>query len=169
MISPNTFFSTGDSDAKLTIVDYDGKGVAVNATLLDRIEQKMSEIGLSVITQDKALTATEVNISGAKSQSKLNFYVRALIDTAELILLSGAKMYGLNEGGSIDIQADILAQPLTAQEAIALNNMVTSGTMSIENMYSIIGSGSFKLGADFDIELEKERIASSGLNDDGES
>lgn len=169
VISPNTFFATHNEGASIDIVDYKGEGVAVNATLLDRIENRMREIGLSVITQDGNVTATEVSISSTQSQSKLNSYVRALEDSVELILLFAAKMYGQNSGGSISIDADILSQPLTAQDVIALNNMVTSGNMSLDTMYKMIASGSFRLEGDFDIDAEKELISSQGLlNDTGE-
>ena len=163
VISPNTFFTANNEEAKISIVDYDGAGVAVNATLLERIEMKMREIGLSVVSIDKTVTATEVNISSTQSQSKLNGYVRALEDTAELILLGVAKFYGKDEGGSISVDADILSQPLDPQELVALNNMVTAGNLSTETMWKIIGSGTFRMPSDFDSEIEKELINKDGL------
>ena len=41
--------------------------------------------------------------------------------------------------------------------------MVVSGNMSIDTMFKIIASGSFRLGDDFDIEVEKETISKDGL------
>lgn len=168
-ISANTAITTNNVEADVSWLDYEGKGVAVNKTLTDTLEMKMREIGLSVISLDKTVTATEVSISATQSQSKLNTYVRSLIDTAELILLGVAKMYGLDEGGSVDIDADILSMPLSFNEVNTLNAMVTSGNMSIEQMYKVISSGSFRISEDFDIEVMKEEIGSDGLlNNEGE-
>ena len=89
--------------------------------------------------------------------------MRALEDTAELILLGVAKFYGKDEGGSISVDADILSQPLDPQELVALNNMVTAGNLSTETMWKIIGSGTFRMPSDFDSEIEKELISEDGL------
>jgi hypothetical protein len=171
VVGANKAVATTNTDATVEWLDYDGGGVAINSTLLDRIETKMREIALSAITSDGNTTAFEVGVSTNQSQSKLNTYVRSLVDTAELMLLMAAKMYNLDDGGSIGVEADILTQPLTAQEALALNTMVVSGTMSIETMYSIIASGTFRLPSDFDKEAESEKIATDGMlsNDDSES
>jgi len=168
-ISANTAIATQNTEASVEWLDYSGDGAATSERTLARLETKMREIGLSVVSQDKTVTATEVNISSAQSQSKLNGYTRSLIDSVELILLYVSKFYGLDDGGSIDIDADILTQPLTAQEVTVLNNMVTSGTMSIEQMWDIIASGTFSVSGDFDIDVEKQRISESGLLDNGES
>jgi hypothetical protein len=163
VISANRAVTSTNTDATVEWLDYKGEGVAVNETLLAKIETKMREMGLSVISQDKTLTATEVNISSAQSQSKLNGYVRALIDSVELIFQMAARMYGVEDGGSIYIDADILTQPLQPADVLALNTMVVSGNMSIDTMFKIIASGSFRLGDDFDIEVEKETISKDGL------
>jgi hypothetical protein len=163
VISANRAVTSTNTDATVEWLDYKGDGVAVNETLLAKIETKMREMGLSVISQDKTLTATEVNISSAQSQSKLNGYVRALIDSVELIFQMAARMYGVEDGGSIYIDADILTQPLQPADVLALNTMVVSGNMSIDTMFKIIASGSFRLGDDFDIEVEKETISKDGL------
>jgi len=162
-ISANTAIATTNTEASVEWLDYDGNGAATSERTLERLETKMREIGLSVISQDKAVTATEINISSAQSQSKLNGYVRSLVDSVELILLMASKFYGLNDGGSIDIDADILTQPLTSQDVAVLSTMATSGTISIEQMWSMIQSGTFRVDSDFSIELEKERIANDGL------
>lgn len=168
IISPNTFFATSNSEASIEIVDYKGDGVEVNNSILDRYETRMREMGLAVITQDGETTATEVKISSKQSQSKLNSYVRALVDSVELILLYCAKMYGKDNGGSISIDADILSNPLTNEELTTINNMVTSGNMSLDTMYKIIANGTFRLPADFDVEDEKEKINADGLVSLGE-
>ena len=162
-ISVNKAITSTNEKATVEWLDYAGGGVAVNEGLLQKIETKMREMGLSVISQDKTLTATEVNISSSQSQSKLNGYVRALIDAVELMFQMSARMYGVEDGGSISVDADILSQPLTAQDIIALNNIVTAGNLSQDTMWKMIGSGSFRLPDDFDAEIEAELISQSGL------
>lgn len=162
-IAPNTFLTNPNEQADVKIVDYDGKGVAVTGTLIDRYETKMREFGLSIISQDKELTATEVTIASGQSQSKLNGWVRMLVDTVEIMLIHASMFYGLSGGGSIEIEADILSKPLVPEDVKVLNDMVLSGNMSIETMYSIIASGSFRMPKDFDIEVEKEKLSQGGL------
>jgi len=162
-ISVNTALASHNTDASVDYISYDGKSLEVNHKILDRIETKMREMGLSVITTNKATTATEINISSNQSQSKINSYVGALKDAFDNILLYMAKFYGLDDGGSININADIVSQPLDSQDLIALNNIVSAGNMSLEQFYKIIKSGTLKLSDDFDIDVELEKIKSDGL------
>jgi len=162
-ISVNKAVVSSNTDATVDWLQYDASGSEQTARTLDRLEAKVRQIGLSVISQDKTLTATEVNISSSQSQSKLNGYVRALIDAVELIFQMSARMYGIEDGGSIAINADILSQPLTAQDIIALNNIVSAGNLSQDTMWKMIGSGSFRLPDDFDSEEEKLNISSSNM------
>ncbi len=162
-ISVNKAIISTNESAKLEWLSWDGAGAENSERMLNRIEKKMLDYGLSVISSDTATTATEINISTNQSQSKLNKWIRLLIDSIQIILKHSAGFYGLNEGGSISIDADILSQPLDASQVATLNNMVLSGTMSLDTMYKMIGSENFKLPNNFDIEAEHELIGSDGL------
>ena len=168
-ISANKAIVTHNEQAKAEWLDYKGEGVAVNNSILEKLEFKMREIGLNTIVSDGNTTAFEVSVATNQSQSKLDGYVRRLKDTAEIILSVCGLFYGLKDGGYVEIEADILKTPLTPQEALALNTMVMSGNMSQETMWKMIASGSLELPADFDEEIEKEKIGSEGLLSDGES
>jgi len=165
-ISANTAIATQNTEANVDWLDYEGKGAEASERTLARLETNMREIGLSVVSQDKTVTATEVNISTTQSQSKLNGYTRSLIDSVELILLYVSKFYGKDDGGSIDIDADILTQPLTSQEFTVLDNAVAKGNLSLKEMWSIVASGTFSVSSDFDFDVMKEQIGSDGLLSD---
>lgn len=170
-ISPNTFLTTSDPSSKISIVDYDGKGVAVNETLLQRIERRIYQLGFSVTMTDKDMTATESIIEGQQKQSKLNTWVADLKDTLENILDAMAIMGGYGEtgetGGTIEIDADILSTPITPEELGALTNAVTNGFISQQTAWEMIAQNSLVFPSDWDNEVEKERINSDGLLDSG--
>ena len=72
VISANTAINHNDPEAKVAWLDYKGEGVAINKILMDKLEQKMAEMGLAVVSGEKEVTATEAQIASDKRQSKLN-------------------------------------------------------------------------------------------------
>ena len=163
VISANTAIGTSNTEANVEWLDYKGDGVVTNKILLDKLEEQMASMGLAVITGDKEVTATEAQIASDKGQSKLNKYVRSLEDAVGLILQYSAAFFAEKDGGTVTIEADILSKPMTAQELTALSNAVASGSMSIKTMYMIIQSGSFRLGDEFDVEVEISDLSTQGL------
>jgi hypothetical protein len=165
VVSANKAITSTNQDAKVDWLDYDGKGVSVNDTLMLKIEKRMGEIGLNVLAggnNNGDVTATEIRISTTKEQSKITKWVNNLSDTYNNILLALAGAYGLNYGGSIEIEADIIKEPLTPQEIQAYSSMVSNGQMSIETLWQTLKTHK-NLPDDFDSEVEKEKIATDGL------
>lgn len=163
-ISPNTFLSLGNPDAKIEIVSYSGDGIKTNDILMQKIEKRINEIGFSVVMEDKEMTATESGISTQQKQSKLNRYVDRLKDTLQNILNAMAIMGGYGtEGGTVTISADILSSPLTAQEFTSINNAMSNGNLSQESGWKMVQSGEINLPDDFDEEEEKRLIEEEGL------
>jgi len=165
IVSANKAISSNNSDAKVDWLDYDGKGVAVNDTLMLKIEKRMAEIGLNVLAgsdNNGNVTATEIRISTTKEQSKITKWVNNLSDTYNNILLALAGAYGLNYGGSIEIEADIIKEPLTPQEIQAYSSMVSNGQMSIDTLWATLKTHK-NLPDEFDAEVEKELVSVDGL------
>jgi len=164
IISPNSFFTTNNPDAKLTIVDYDGKGVTVNKTIVDDIIKRINEIGFSVVLEDKVQTATESTLSGQQKQSKLNKWVGLLVNSINQILNAMSIMGGYgNNGGTVTINSDILSKPLDAQTLTALNNAVSSGNLSQQSMWTMIKNGEVNFPDDWSEETEKQNINTDGM------
>lgn len=163
--SPNTFLSASQPDADIKIVSYDGKGIVTNDILMKKLEKRMSELGFAVGTEEKEMTATETNITTHQKQSKLNRYADSLKDTLENILNAMSIMggYDKNGGGTVEITADILSNPLTAQEFTAIVNAMANGQLSKESGLEMIKTGDIKFREDWDIEAEINRIQEDGL------
>jgi len=164
VIAPNTFLSAQNPDAKLTVVDYKGDGVEVNNKITEKIEKRIYEMGFNIVADAKVQTATESIISNTVKQSKLDKWIDLLINSIERILTAMSIMggYGPN-GGTIEIDANILRQPLDPQQLTSLVNAVNSGFMSLETAYKMIGSGEISIPSDFDIETEQYNISQMGL------
>lgn len=163
-ISANTAIVSQNSESDVSWLDYDGKGVEVNRQLLDKLEMKMAEMGLNIITGEVQKTATEAELQNSKSQAKVNKYVRALTDSIELLLQYTSRMYNnVPDTSRVIIESDILAKPLTPQEVTALLNLYTANGLSLETLWKIIISGRFTLPSDFDEEAERELLNDSGL------
>lgn len=167
VVSPNSLAVLSDPQAKLGFLDYDGKGVAVNETLLQRIERRIYQLGFSVVMTEKEMTATESMIEGQQKQSKLNAWVAELKDTLENILNAMAIMGGYGDnGGTVTIDADILSNPLDAQEFTAVINAMVNQKVSFETGMNMIRTGRMMLPEDFDIEVEKYRVSQNNLSMD---
>lgn len=162
VISANKAIRSTASEAKVEWLDYDGGGVAVNESLMNKLEEKMNDMGLSVITGTKELTATEVNISTTQKQSKLNTYVRALKDSVELMLQMGARFYNKSTGGTVSFDADILKIPLTAEEVRIYSDMIAKGQLSNKTLWLMLLADR-KLPEDFDPEVEETNLETDGL------
>jgi DNA-binding ferritin-like protein (Dps family) len=140
-IGANKAVSSTNENAKLEWLDYDGGGVEVNDKLMLKIEKRMLEIGLSALSEDNSLngtTATAVMIDTTQKQSKINAWVVALESHYQSMFKAIAKMYNLNEGGGIVVDADILSNPLTAQEITAYNNMVSNRNMPLTTLWQLL-------------------------------
>ena len=166
IIQPNTWVALGDPDSKITIVDYDGKGVAVSEKLMDKIELSIAQAGLNAVTGSVEKTATESEYENTKSQSKLNTYAVHLTNTVELLLLYAYRM--LKKGkdaetaGTITINADILKKPLTPEEVMMYSTMNEKGQMTLQEVYVNLKAGN-RLSEDFDIDVEVEKVKEEGL------
>lgn len=161
-ISANRAIKSQNENAIVEWLDYNGGGVEVNMNLLNKIEVAMAQMGMSVISGEKELTATEVLLDNTKSQSKLNGYVRALKDAIELVLLYCAKFYGLNDGGTVTIDADILRMPLSADDIRVYSDMIAKGQLTNKTLWLMMKADK-KLPEDFDAKVEKENLATEGL------
>jgi len=163
-ISPNTMIRSDQADAKINIVDYDGKGIANTQIINDSIEKRIYNIGFSVVMEDKTQTATESIIANSQRQSKLSRWIGLLKLSIERILDAMAIMGGYGAtGGTIEIDANILKTPLDAQQYTALMNSLTNGNISYDLAWQFVEAGEFTLPEDFDKDTEAQLRETSGL------
>ena len=104
-IGVGTIVDTYGSDSKIYYVSHEGQIDQAREALMD-LEQRMSAVGLSIISQKQdakaQVTATEKIMDQGERESELSQWIRALKDGIELAMEIHAVDYlGLPTGGSI--------------------------------------------------------------------
>ncbi len=154
------------NEVDISWLDFEGKNIATNLEIAKRHEGQIALMGLSVISEATTeQTATESVIKAKQKQSKLNNWVLDLEDGLNKILYFMALYMNLEDGGTVKIDADILANMLTPEEMGKYSEMVAKGQLSYETMWSILKANK-KLPSDFDEEVEKQRIETESLQSD---
>jgi hypothetical protein len=98
-----------DKDGDVAYVSHDGAAIEATRQSLIDLEQRMSAVGLSIISQkqDTEVTATEKVMDQGERVSELGSWVRALKDGIEALFKIHAVDYlGLPQGGSIILGLD---------------------------------------------------------------
>jgi hypothetical protein len=118
-------------DAKI----LEPQGTALEALrneLLD-IERRMADQGVAMLQRDTATprTATEVEFSRTRQESKLARAVRSLQDALEASFQFMADYYGLPDGGSITIRRDFAALTLSDSDAAMLTATRERGDLTL--------------------------------------
>lgn len=151
-------------DVSIDWLDFKGDNIATNMSIAKDYEGQIALMGLSVISEgEMQQTATETVIQTKQKQSILNSWVTDLEDAvAKIFYFMGQYLNLGNDTGTVEIDADILSNMLTAEEMAKYSDMVAKGQMSVETMWSILKSNK-KLPKDFDGEVEKEKIETEGL------
>lgn len=158
VISANRAITSTNQDAKVSWLDYDGKGVELNRSLMQDLERQMSVLGLAVLAEKTVeVTATEKEIDAEQSQSKVVGWVRALKDSLENMLQIMADYTGQASGGSVEVNQDILSTPMTTEVMNAYSDMVLKGQLSVGTMWQMLLAGK-RLHDDFDPDEEQQKI-----------
>jgi hypothetical protein len=173
------FVGLSDNDASVTVGSTMGvrlpeggeafylepKGVALQESReeIHDIERRMAMLGLSMLMSDTraAETATSKRIDKSESDSQLAAAARGLEDALEECLRIHAKWMGLEQGGSVAVNADFVDTPMDPQLADTLSRLVMSGQLSMETMWQALVRGEI-LPDSFDPDLERVRIEDLG-------
>lgn len=151
------------NEVDISWLDFEGKNIATNMSIAKDYEKQIALMGLSVITDGQfEQTATESVIQTKQKQSILNGWVMDLEDAVAKIFYYMGLYYSLNDGGTVEIDADILSNIMTPEEMRIYSDMVMKGQLTVETMWTILGSNK-KLQRDFDADKEKDNLETEGL------
>lgn len=157
-ISVNSGMRSSNADASVSYVDYEGKGVELNLKLMEVINKRISEIGMSVLTSTtQEITATEKTIDTIQTQSKLYNWVDSLRDSIYQILELVDMYYNQTSENTVSIEADILDNLLSADEMARYSDMVAKNQLSNITLWEILKSKG-RLSEDFDSDIEEDRL-----------
>ena len=158
-IGPYVFFDVDQINGYVDFAETTGSALGAARTDLEDLKAQMASMGLSLLVSPSThtTTATEQLISKMRSDSDLAMAARSLQDAAELALSYTAEYMGITDGGSLELATVADSLMITAQEMQAWSQMVATGQLSLETLWSIL-ERTGKLPADFDPEVEHERI-----------
>lgn len=155
------------ADAKY--VEPEGNGLDAAEKRIAKSEYRMAILGLSMLMSDSraAETAMSKRIDKAESDSALAAHARATQDALEEAVRLTAKWIGVDlpetDGERwISLNTDFDNIPMDAQTVTALAGMVAQGVLSQETLWTVLQRGEV-LPPDFDPEVERERLAASGV------
>jgi hypothetical protein len=112
---------------------------ALREEVLD-IEERMGHQGMAmVLPQDGASrTATEIQFTRTRQESKLARAVRSLQDALEASFQFMAEYYGLEDGGSITLRRDFTALTLSDADLAMLTAARERGDLTLETFLEFV-------------------------------
>lgn len=162
-ISANKAVVSTNSDAKIGWVDFEGKNIETNMKVSESYEKQIALLGLSIIADGQfQQTATETVVQTKQKQSTINTWVTAIEDAVSKIFYYMGLYYNLDNGGTVEIDADILTNLLSPEEMRIYSDMVSRNELSLETMWAMMKNNR-KLPRDFDPDVEQERLSNQGL------
>ena len=158
VVSVNKAMVSSNVDSKASYVDYEGKGVALNLLLMEKIDKRIAEIGMSVLSESNIeVTATEKTLDAIQTQSKLQNWVDSLVMSLYQILELVMNYYNKSFEGQISISANILDRGLSAEEIKTYSSMVAQSQLSLLTFWDIMKTKG-RLSEDFDPVKEQSNI-----------
>ena len=151
------------TDGDVWYAEPTGAGLEPSATDIDKIEQRIAVLGLSLLvkqTRTGQVTATEERNDQIEESSDLSTWVENLKDAVELALKFHAQYLSASAttGGNVELGASLDDVALTPEEMTAWSNAVAGDQFSRETMWEVFAAGG-KLPPSFDKKVEADRIA----------
>lgn len=167
-IGPNNFLTTEASDGKWYYVEHTGAAIKSGAEDLASLEDQMATYGAEFMRKRPGdQTATGRALDSAESSSYLASTVRDFQDCVELAMQYTADWLGLDEGGSVRINADVDLSEADAAELDALLKMRAQRDISRKTLLDEMQKRSV-LSDDFDEEADAELLAEESANTMGD-
>jgi hypothetical protein len=143
---------------------HDGANFDENREQLREFKADMAAMGLSLLQIETRQAETEVakRMNRTEQDSALASTARSLQDALEMALIFHGKFMRVDKPGTIEVNRDFENQPMTPDEIREWRESVAVGQYSVDTMWAIMA----KRGAlpdDFDPEVERQRIATGGL------
>ncbi len=167
-IGPNNFLTTEAAEGKWYYVEHTGAAIKAGAEDLSALEDQMSTYGAEFMRKRPGdETATGRALDSAESSSYLASTVRDFQDCVELAMQYTADWLGLDEGGSVRINADVDLSEADAAELDALLKMRAQRDISRKTLLDEMQKRSV-LSDDFDEEADAELLAEESANTMGD-
>jgi len=162
-------FPKGRAEQGSEYTEAQGTGLSHTREELLDIQQRMAALGLSMLErQSRAAETAEAKRMDQRAQdSELAAQAIATGDALEEVTALHAMWMGLDPeeaGGSIQLNTDFENETMSPALFLAYQKAVGEGHLSLETMWDRLVSGRL-LAETFDAELEKERIAASGVTE----
>lgn len=143
-------------------LEHEGKALNATSQELKDIEERMARMGLSMVSEgDVDVKATKLRFDKSESDSFLSRFAKELDRGITQGLTFHAKWLGLDKGGNYSTSKDFESRALSADQVKTLNEMVSTGKLSLETMWELLIKGEW-LPENFDHEEEQRRIDRGG-------
>lgn len=155
-----------DPEASAGILESQGHGLEATKEELQEIKENMASLGLQMLvrrTGARPETATSNLLDKSESDASLAAFALAIQDAAnECLRIHASYESTIQNPGSVVVNRDFHDQLMEPQMLRVLSDMVGEAVLSLDTMWDILIAGEV-LPEDFDPELERERIAQSGV------
>lgn len=166
-IGAGTFARATAADSKLVYVEHSGAAIESGRNDLKDIELQMQAMGLQLLIDKPAATATGEIRDDAKENSALFMMADALEDALEAALAGMGAYIGQPEGGSVNVNKEFGGISVGAVDQNTLLTMCERGLISHETLLREMQRRNV-LADDFEPEAEARKLSAyDDADDDG--
>lgn len=166
-IGAGTFARASAADSKLVYVEHSGAAIESGRNDLKDIEAQMQAMGLQLLINKPAATATGEIRDDAKENSALFMMADALEDALEAALADMGAYLGQPEGGSVNVNKEFGGISVGAVDQNTLLTMCERGLITHETLLREMQRRNV-LADDFEPEEEARKLSAYDDADDDE-
>lgn len=157
-VGPNNFLTTDSTDGKWYYVEHTGAAIKVGAEHLLTLEDQMATYGTEFMRNKPGTeTATGKALDSAEASSYLGATVMDFKDCVEQALMFTARWMGLDNGGSVVIDANVGLTQVQAHELDALLKLRAQRDLSYQGLMNEMMRRGI-MAEDFDIEADRDLL-----------
>lgn len=163
-IEPGAVWEFPDKDVKVDWHTYAPEGQELTINKMRDLKDALSAIGHSILAPEKpAPEAAETQlIRRAAENAMLADFTKRIASRLERTYAKWAKWVD-GEELRYTLNLDFVPQPMAAQQATLLSNMVTAGQLSLRTLHEALKQGEL-MPLDFDPEVEAQRLAEEQID-----
>lgn len=167
-VGPNTGLNSPHPDGKAAYVTHSGESLDQVRRSLEDLENRMAALGLAALATQKraAETATAKAMDKGATDSALAVTMRGIQDGLERAMYFHARYYGLEDGGSVEMNADFVDMVMDAAVMTAWGTLAQALNLPPRVVIEALIAGG-RLPEDTDVdELEREMVANAQADAD---
>jgi len=165
-VGPNAaiIIPSGGTDVDAKWLETSGAGIGLTREILGDIEGHMAVLGLNMLKREfrAAETAESKRMDKSEQDSALASAAISLQDAIEVALGFTAQFMKQRTGGTININKDFAAEPMSPQLIAEYRNMVAAGQLSLDTLWAILEENG-ALPDEFDPDVERELVESAAV------